>query len=127
MLGSLVFMLVVEVVALPIFALLFNLNVITLPIICILCWPHWDLLPRDLFRPWRSRPKAASWFYPFLFLPHYCPVIIAAVKASAIALSGGAWSAMAGWLLVIAAFDAVFIVVSLWVFNFVIERVGGET
>ena len=123
MLGSLVFMLVVEVVALPIFALLFNLNVITLQIISITLLATIGFVAcGTLFSALAVKTKARELVLPILFLPIIIPVIIAAVKASATALSGGSWSDMAGWLVVIVAFDAVFIVVSLWVFNFVIEE-----
>ena len=116
-------MLVVEVIALPIFALLFNLNVITLQIICTTLLATLGFVAcGTLFSALAVKTKARELVLPILFLPIIVPVIIAAVKASAIALSGGAWSDMAGWLLVIAAFDAVFIVVSIWVFNFVIEE-----
>jgi heme exporter protein B len=123
MLGSLVFMLVVEVVALPIFALLFNLNVITPQIISITLLATIGFVAcGTLFSALAVKTKARELVLPILFLPIIVPVIIAAVKASASALSGGAWSDITGWLIVILAFDAVFMVVSLWVFNFVIEE-----
>jgi heme exporter protein B len=123
MLGSLVFMLVVEVVALPIFALLFNLNVITLQIITVTLLATIGFVAcGTLFSALAVKTKARELVLPILFLPIIVPVMIAAVKASASALAGGAWSDITGWLIVIVAFDAVFVVVSLWVFNFVIEE-----
>ncbi len=59
---------------------------------------------------------------PILFFPIVVPVIISAVKASGLALSGGSWSSLASWLEMIGAFDVIFLVVSFLVFSFVIEE-----
>jgi len=59
---------------------------------------------------------------PLLFLPVASPVIIAAIRSSGLALSGESWGAIASWLGIMAAFDVIFLVVSLLVFKFVIEE-----
>ena len=59
---------------------------------------------------------------PVLFLPVVVPLVISAVKASGLALTGGTWNDMAGWLEIIGAFDAVFLVISYLVFGYVIEE-----
>jgi heme exporter protein B len=123
MLASLAFMIVVEIIALPIFALLFNLNVLTPQIITITLLATIGFVTcGTLFSALAVKTKARELVLPILFLPIVIPVIIGAVQSSATALSGGAWSEMAGWLGVIAAFDAVFVVVSIWIFNIVIEE-----
>ncbi len=123
MLGSLVFMIVVEIIALPIFALLFNLNVITPPIIAITLLTTIGFVScGTLFSALAVKTKARELVLPILFLPIMVPVIIGAVKATGLALTSSGWSQMAGWIGIIAAFDAVFIVVSIWIFNFIIEE-----
>jgi heme exporter protein B len=59
---------------------------------------------------------------PILFLPIVVPVIIAAVEASGLALSGESWDRLSSWLGIIVAFDVIFIVVSFLIFSFVIEE-----
>ncbi len=123
MLGSLTFMLIVEIVALPIFAFLFNLEVITLKIVAVTLLATIGFVAcGTLFSALAVKTKARELVLPILFLPIVVPVIIAAVRATSLALSGKTWGDMGSWLLIIIAFDAVFLVISFWIFNFVIEE-----
>ncbi len=123
MLGSLAFMVAVEIIALPIFALLFNLAVITPQIAVITILTTVGFVScGTLFSALAVKTKARELVLPILFLPIMVPVIIGAVKATATALAGGAWADMASWLGIIAAFDAVFVIISLWIFSIVIEE-----
>jgi heme exporter protein B len=123
MLASLIFMLIVEIVALPIFAFLFNLNVITWPIIATTFMATLGFVScGTLFSALAVKTKARELVLPILFLPIMVPVIISAVKATSLALEGKPWGDMGSWLLILGAFDAVFLVVSFWIFNFVIEE-----
>jgi len=122
MLGSLVFMLIVEGIALPIFAFLFNL-VISLQLIVITVLATVGFVAvGTLFSALAVNTKAREMVLPILFLPIVAPVIVSAVKASGLALSGGPWSDLSSWLQIIAAFDAIFLVVSFLIFAFVIEE-----
>ena len=123
MLGSLVFLLVIEAVALPIFAFLFNLEVLTLELITITFLATVGFVAcGTLFAALAVNTKARELVLPILFLPVVVPVIISAVKASGLALAGESWDGIANWLGIIAAFDAIFLVVSYLVFDYVIEE-----
>ncbi len=123
MLGSLISMLIVEIVALPIFALFFNLNVFSLPlVVTTLLATVGFVAVGTLFSALAVNTRAREMVLPILFLPIVVPVIISAVKASGLALTGGSWSEMFQWLQIIVAFDAIFLVVSYLVFGFVIEE-----
>jgi heme exporter protein B len=123
MLGSLLFMLVIEIIALPVLALLFNLPVFSAQIITITLLATIGFVAvGTLFSALAINTKAREMVLPILFLPVVVPIIISAVKASGLALSGEPWSAMASWLQIIGAFDAIFLVVSYWVFTYVIEE-----
>ena len=123
MLGSLLFMLVIEVIALPIFAFLFNLNVLTAEIITITFLTTVGFVAcGTLFSALAVKTKARELVLPILFLPIVVPVIIGAVKATGLALSGESWQGMASWLQIIGAFDVIFLVISFWIFSFVIEE-----
>ncbi|MDI6814960.1 MAG: heme exporter protein CcmB, partial [Dehalococcoidales bacterium] len=75
-----------------------------------------------LFSALAVNTKAREVLLPILFLPIVVPIIISAVKASGLALSGEPWSGLSPWLQIIVAFDIIFLVVSFLIFTFVIEE-----
>jgi heme exporter protein B len=123
MLGSLLFMLVIEIISIPVFALLFNLPVFSgqLALVTFLATVGFVSVG-TLFAALAVNTKAREMVLPVLFLPVVVPIIISAVKASGSALAGGSWGDIGSWLEILIAFDAIFLVVSFWVFNFVIEE-----
>ena len=123
MLGSLLFMLIIEVIALLIFAFLFNLPVLSPQIITITVLTTIGFVAVGiLFSALAVNTKAQEMVLPILFLPIVAPIIISAVKASELALSGESWSGLSSWLQIIGAFDVIFLVVSFLIFAFVIEE-----
>lgn len=123
MLGSLFFMLFVEAIVLPVFALLFNINVISLPLITITVLTTLGFVAvGTLFSVLAVNTKAREMVLPILFFPIVTPIIISAVSASGLALGGESWSSINSWLGIIAAFDVIFLVVSYLIFSFVIEE-----
>ena len=123
MLGILLFMLIVEAITLPIFAFLFNLAVLSFQLAAIVFLATVGFAAvGTLFSALAVNTKAREMVLPILFLPIVIPVIISAVKASGLALSGESWSGLSSWLGIIGAFDVIFVVVSFLVFAFVIEE-----
>lgn len=123
MLGSLLFMLVIEIIALPVFALLFNLPVFSFElIITTLLATIGFVAVGTAFSALAINTKAREMVLPILFLPVVVPIVISAVKASGLALAGESWSDMGSWLQIIGAFDIIFLVVSYWVFGYIIEE-----
>lgn len=122
MLGCLLFMLIIEAVTLPIFAFLFNL-VLSLQLVAITVLTTIGFVAvGTLFSALAVNTKAREMVLPILFLPIVVPIIICAVRASGLALSGEPWSSLSSWLQIIGAFDAIFLVVSFLIFTFVIEQ-----
>ena len=123
MLGSLLFMLIVEIIALLIFAVLFNLPVLSPQLVTITFLATVGFVAvGTLFSALAVNTRAREMVLPILFLPVVVPIIISAVKASGLALSGEPWSELSTWLQIIAAFDVIFLVASFLVFTFVIEE-----
>ena len=123
MLGSLLFMLIIEAIALPIFALLFNLPVFSLQLVTIIVLTTVGFAAvGTLFSALAVNTRAREMVLPILFLPIVVPIIISAVQASGLALSGESWSSLSSWLQIIIAFDVVFLVASFLIFAFVIEE-----
>ncbi|MDP2931925.1 MAG: heme exporter protein CcmB [Chloroflexota bacterium] len=123
MLGSLLFMLIVEAIALPIFTFLFNLPVLSLQLVVVTVLATLGFVAvGTLFSALAVNTKAREMVLPILFLPIVVPLIISAVKASELALSRESWATLASWLGIMGAFDVIFLVVSFLVFAFVIEE-----
>jgi len=123
LLGSLFFMLIVEAIVLPVFALLFNVDVISLPLITITVLTTLGFVAvGTLFSALAVNTKAREMVLPILFFPIVAPIIISAVSASGLALGGESWSSITSWLGIIAAFDVIFLVVSYLLFPFIIEE-----
>ena len=123
MLGSLLFMLIIEAIALPIFAFLFNLEVLSPQLVVITFLTTVGFVAvGTLFSALAVNTKAREMVLPILFFPIVIPVIISAVMASELALSGESWSGLSSWLQIIGAFDVIFLVVSFLIFAFVIEE-----
>jgi len=123
MVTSLLFMLIIEVITLPIFTLLFNVNVISLQLIVIIILATVGFVAvGTLFSAIAINTRARELVLPILFLPVVVPVVISAVKASGLAIADEAWSQLYPWLLILLSFDVIFITLSYLVFSHVIEE-----
>ncbi len=123
MLGSFIFMLAVEVIILPIFCFLLNIPLSTIPqliLVTVLATIGFAAVG-TLFSAIAVNTKAREIMLPILFLPIVVPVIIAAVKSSALILSAAPWSSLWAWLEIILAFDVIFLVISAFTFEFTME------
>jgi heme exporter protein B len=119
--SSLLFMLIVEAVALIVFAILFNLPVISLPVITITVLTTIGFVSvGTLFSALSVNTKAREMVLPILFLPIVIPIIIAAVNATQGALVSGSFDGIGSWLQIIVAFDVIFSVVSFLTFDFIV-------
>jgi heme exporter protein B len=123
MLGSLIFILIVEIIIFPIFSVLFALPLFmpTLALIAVLATVGFVSVG-TLFSALSVNTKAREILLPILFFPVCAPVIIAAVKATGLVLQGEAVASLSSWLQIIAVFDVIFVVISVLIFPFVIEE-----
>jgi heme exporter protein B len=122
-LSSLVFMLSIEIIALVIFTLLFNVNVLSLPLILITFLATIGFAAvGTLFSALSANTRAREMVLPILFLPVVLPVVISAVQASEKVLDGKSWGGLSPYLQLILAFDVVITAVSYLVFAYVIEQ-----
>ncbi len=123
MLGVFLFMIVVEVVLLPVFALLFNVAIFSPGfLLAILLATLGFATVGTLFSAIAVHTRSREVMLPVLFLPVIVPVIIGAVESSAGSIGGGSVASVGRWLGLIAVFDAIFLVVCPWVFGLVVEE-----
>jgi heme exporter protein B len=123
--GNIVFMLAVELLILPLFALFFQL-------------PLWGVLPPlcgvavlgtvglaaigTLFSALTANLRAREVLFPLLLFPLVVPVVIGAVTATGLILGGGTLGDASAWLKLLGAFDTIFLVIAYLTFEFVVEQ-----
>jgi heme exporter protein B len=121
LIGNLAFIGAVEIVALPIFAAIYDLPIITgliLPIVVL--GTIGVAAVGTLFSAVAATTQAREVLLPLLVFPLIVPVVIGAVKATEALVSPV--SGDAPWLGLIAAFDVIFLSISAVTFQYVIEE-----
>ena len=121
-LGNLLFMSITELIMLPIFSALFNLNLFRpLILLAIFLGTIGFASVGTLLSTMAAHSRAREVMLPVLLFPIVLPVVIAAVKLTAGVIDGGTWQELVMWVRFLIAFDIVFLVVSLMTFRFVVE------
>ena len=122
-LGSLIFVLVIQGILLPVFAVMLGLPTLSplLGLIIFLATLGFATVG-TFFAGIAVQTRSREILLPVLFFPVVVPVIIAAVEASALALQGGSTDAIwTRWVPLLVVFDALFLVICSWMFNSVFE------
>jgi heme exporter protein B len=121
-LGNTLFMLVVELVVVPIFAVLFNVPLLRASILLVIVLGTIGYASvGTLFSTMAVNTRAREVMLPILLLPVSVPVFISAVNATAGFLAGEPTSEVVGWLQLLIAYDAIIIAISFMTFDFVVE------
>ena len=121
-LGNFLFITVALAVVLPVFAVLFNLVIFRWEMLAIsLLTTVGFSAVGTLFAAMSVRVRAREVMLPLLFLPVVTPLIMAAVESTSHMVNGRSWSDMSEWLQLAVAFDVVFLVVSAFVFQHIVE------
>ncbi len=123
MAGSFLFMLLVEICIFPVFAIFFNLSPFAPYLIPVFLLATLGISTvGTLFSAMSAKTRTREVMFPLLFLPVSAPIVIAAVEATSLILEGGVLDDISGWLPMLVAFDAIFIVVCSAVFHIVVEE-----
>lgn len=125
LLGNVVFMLALELAVFPCFAFFYNM-------------PLWGALPGllltaalgtvgfaavgTLFATMTMHLRAREVMFPLLLLPFVVPVLLAAVKGTEAFLRGAGRVEALPWLTLLGLFDLIFVTVSLFAFEWVVEE-----
>jgi len=122
-LTSLIFMLLVEAVLLPVYAVMLDFSALSWNLmLTIFLGTLGFALVGTLFSAIAVQTRSREIMLPVLFFPVLLPVIIAAVEASTRAVGGETFIELGRWLPLIGVFDALFLVICPWVFAFVVEE-----
>lgn len=123
MFGNLLFMLVVEVLVYPIFAVLFNLSLWIPTLIPVALLATLGIATvGTVFSAMAVNTRSREVLLPVLFFPVVIPIIVAAVEATGILVRGESSSDLIKWLPFLAVFDTIFLVVCPVAFNIIIEE-----
>ena len=121
LLGNMLFIGVVELIALPIFVILFNLPLQAGPLLLIVALGTLGIAAvGTLFSAMAAATQARELLLPILIFPLIVPVVIGSVRATSDLIAPVANDPP--WLGLIAAFDVIFLSVSMLTFEFVVEE-----
>ncbi|PKB65078.1 MAG: heme ABC transporter permease CcmB [SAR202 cluster bacterium Io17-Chloro-G2] len=121
--ASFSFMLLVEVVLLPVFAVLLGFSILswTLAVTIVLATLGFAVVG-TLFSAIAVQTRSRELMLPVLFFPVILPVIIGAVQLTTVAVGGEISVGLNRWLPLLGIFDALFLVICPWVFSVVTEE-----
>ncbi len=123
--ANLVFVLLVEVIVLPVAAVLFHVPLLTpLPGLAgvFLLGTFGFVTLGTFYAAMASRIRAREVLLPLLLFPMLIPLLVGAAEATAALLSGDVMGDARQWTKLIAAFDIIFFVASVFAFEHVIEE-----
>ncbi len=121
--SNLVFMLVVELVVLPVYSLLYNTNLFNPGLLLVILLGSIGYATvGTLLSSMAVQTRTRDVLLPILLFPVILPVLLAAVKASGGYLQGSAMENISPWLNILIAYDVVFSAVAFMLFDFVVEE-----
>lgn len=124
-LGNAVFMVAVEAVALPFFAVFMNVGVLPalggLLILMALGTVGFSAVG-TLFAAMSANTKMREVMLPLLLFPILVPILLAAVKGTEAVLGGEGLGGVSGWVKIAVAFCALFTAASILLFDYVVEE-----
>jgi len=121
LLGNMLFIGVVEIVALPIFAALFNVPLFVGALLPIVLLSTLGIAAvGTLFSAMAAATRARELLLPILVFPLIVPIVIGAVRATGTLLAPAVNEPP--WLGLMAAFDVIFLTVSMLTFEYVVEE-----
>ncbi len=121
--GNLIFMMVVEAIVLPLYSLLYNINLFQPGLLLvILLGSIGYVMVGTLLASMAIQTRTRDVLLPILLFPLVLPILIAAVKASGNFLSGLEMSEIWPWLNLLIVYDVIFTAVAFMVFDYVVEE-----
>ena len=121
--GNLIFMFIVEIIVLPTYSILYNVNLFHPGLIAvILLGSIGYTVVGTLLSSMAVQTRTRDILLPILLFPVVLPVLVAAVKASSGILQGFEWAEIMSWVNILIVYDVIFIAVAFMLFDFVVEE-----
>lgn len=123
MISSLVFMLVVEIITLPVYSIFYNVNLFNAGLIgVILLGSLGYTAVGTLLSTMTVQARTRDILLPILLFPVIVPVLVASVKASSGFLQGFEIGDIMPWINILLVYDTIFIAFAFIIFDFVVEE-----
>jgi heme exporter protein B len=123
--GNVLFMAIAEALILPLFGVLYNLDIWehlpSLALVALLGTLGFSTIG-TLLAAMTAHLRAREVMLPLLLFPLTVPVILGSVRATEAILAGEGLAGVSHWLKLLAGFDVIFLVVCPLVFEFVLEE-----
>jgi len=121
--SNLVFMLIVEMIVLPVYGILYNVSLFQPGLLLVILLGSVGYVAvGTLLATMAVQTRTRDILLPILLFPLAIPVLIAAVKASDGFLSGLPFAEISSWVNLLITYDVIFVAVALMVFDYVVEE-----
>ena len=121
--GNLVFMLLVEAIVLPVYTILYSVNLFNPGLVLVILLGSIGYVAvGTLLATMSVHTRTRDILLPILLFPLAIPVLIAAVKASSGFLTGAPFEEIKLWLNLIVAYDVIFIAAAFMTFDYIVEE-----
>ncbi len=121
--GTLVFMLIVEAIVIPVFSILYGISLFQpLLLVVVLLGTLGYAVVGTLLASMAVQTRTRDVMLPILLFPVTVPVVVASVKASVGILTAADWSDIALWFNMLIVYDVIFLAVAYMVFDYVVEE-----
>ena len=121
--SNLVFMLIVEVIVLPVYSVLYNANLFQPGLLLVIFLGSIGYVAvGTLLSAMAVQTRTRDVLLPILLFPLVVPVVIAAVKASGGILQGPEFSEIRTWINLLLVYDLIVIAISVMLFEYVVEE-----
>ena len=121
--GNLIFMFVVEVIVLPVYSILYSVNLFHPGLLLIvLLGSIGYVVVGTLLASMAVQTRTRDVLLPILLFPLVIPVLIAAVKASTGFLQGSQLTDITPWINLLIVYDVIFVAVAFMVFDYIVEE-----
>jgi heme exporter protein B len=121
--SNLAFMLIVEVIVLPVYSVLYNVNLFRLGLLMVILLGSIGYTAiGTLLSAMSVQTRTRDVLLPILLFPIVVPVLIASVKASAGYITAASFDEILPWLNLLIAYDVIFTSIAFMVFDYVVEE-----
>jgi len=121
--SNLAFMLIVEAIVLPIYSVLYNVNLFQPGLLMVILLGSIGYVAvGTLLSSMAVQTRTRDVLLPILLFPVVVPILIAAVKASGGYLTNAPMTDILPWLNLLIVYDVIFTAIAFMVFDFVVEE-----
>ena len=122
-LGNLVFMVIVEIILLPLFSALFDVELLQTGVLVVTALGTVGYAAvGTLLAAIAVNTRAREVMLPILLLPLVIPALISAVQATGSLVEGGTMTEVGGWVRLLVIYDLIIVAVSMLTFEYIVEE-----